>query len=169
MTATLYPDATLVACSWFRQMLGLDATRVGPVLPPPTERRPDGSTVTKPWVTAGGFIQLTAITGVDSAEELEVYRDLVQVDCYAIVPGSAKPPIAMASDLAQRAHLVTKRRDGCGVYPVLPPKYFTAHVRSVTTQSRPRPLREPAATGSSRFQFDVWLNWSIIGTAENPA
>ena len=168
MTATLYPDSVLVACGWFRTMLGLDATRVGPVLPPPSEKV--GGVITpKPWVTSGGFIQLTAITGVDSAEELEIYRDLVQVDCYAIAQNSAKPPIAVASDLAQRAHLATKRRSGCEMYPPLPPKYHTAYVRSVTTQSRPRPLREPDASGSSRFQFDVWVNWSIIGNADNPA
>lgn len=166
MTATLYPDSVLVACGWFRTMLGLTAAQVGPVLPPPSEGNPP---VAKPWVTNGGFIQLTAITGVDSAEELEVYRDLVQVDCYAIVPGSAKPPIAVASDLAQRAHLATKKRAGCQMYPPLPAKYHTAYVRSVTTQSRPRPLHEPGASGSSRFQFDVWVNWSIIGNADNPA
>lgn len=158
MSATLLPDAMLVSAAWLRQSLGLDHTRIGQSLP----KRALANGADAPWVANGGFLMLTPIGGPGSADELEILQDVVQVDAYACVSKSNKPPMGVASQLAQQAYAATKARAGAGVFVLTGTNYVRAQVHSVNPMTRPRPIKEVDGTGLARFQFDIMVNWCTI-------
>jgi hypothetical protein len=158
MTGTELPDSYLVAAAWFRQLLGLDSSRVGQILPP--RKLADGSTA--PWVTDGGFLELTSVSALASADELELYQDVFQVDAYAAKADSVKPPYGVASLLCERAYAATKARAGCSLFPTLPAAYVRAHVRTVNGITRPRRFPDADATGLARFQCEVMIDWTLF-------
>lgn len=157
MTGTELPDAYLVAAAWFRQMLGLDSTQVGQILPPRGT-----PAVPAPWITAGGFLELTSVSALAHPDELEIYQDVFQVDAYAARPNSVKPPYGIASLLCERAYAATKARAGCSVFPTLPAAYVRAHVRTVNGITRPRRFPDADATGLARFQCEVMIDWTLF-------
>ncbi len=158
MSGTELPDGYLVAAAWFQAQLGLPGTQVGQILPPRTLA--DGRTAS-PWITSGGFLQLTSVSALASADELEIYSDVFQLDAYAARPDSVKPPYGAASLLCQRAYAATKARAGCAVFPTLPAAYVRAHVRDVNGITRPRRFPGADATGLARFQCEVMINWTL--------
>lgn len=162
MTGTELPDAYLVAAAWFRQMLGLDGTQVGQILPPRTVKQPDGSVTVNPWITAGGFLELTSVSALAHPDELEIYQDVFQLDAYAAHANSVKPPYGIASLLCERAYAATKARAGCSVFPTLPAAYVRAHVRTVNGITRPRRFPDADATGLARFQCEVMIDWTLF-------
>jgi hypothetical protein len=158
MTGAELPDAYLVASAWFRQLLGLDGTQVGQILPP--RKQPDGTA--SPWMTNGGFLELTSVSALAHPDELEIYQDVFQVDAYAARPDSVKPPYGVASQLCQRAYDATKQRSGCSVSPTLPSAYKRAHVRTVNGVTRPRRFPDADATGLARFQCEIMIDWTLF-------
>lgn len=157
MTATEFPDSYLVLAAWFRQLLGLSSTQVGQILPPRgTQAAP------APWITGGGFLQLTSVSALAHPDELEIYQDVFQVDAYAAKPSSVKPPYGIASLLCERAYAATKQRAGCSLFPALPAAYVRAHVRTVNGITRPRRFPDADATGLARFQCEVMINWTLF-------
>ncbi len=158
MSGTELPDAYLVAAGWLRQQLGLDGTQVGQILPPRTVGSPP---MDAPWVSAGGFVQLTHTSALASADELELRQDVFAADCFACRPNSVKPAYGIASLLAERAYATTKQRPGCETFPPLPTQYVRAHVRTVNGITRPRRFPDAESTGLARFQFEFVINWTL--------
>jgi len=161
MTGTQLPDSYLVLSAWLRQLLGLDSSRVGQILPPRSVLQPDGSVTVNPWVTDGGFLELTSVSALAHPDELEIYQDVFQVDAYAAKADSVKPPYGVASLLCERAYAATKARVGCSISPTLPAAYVRAHVRTVNGITRPRRFPDSDATGLARFQCEVMIDWTL--------
>jgi hypothetical protein len=166
VTGAKLPDSYLVMAGWLQAQLGLDGTRVGQILPPrtvPDPSDPSGqATLPAPWITGGGFLMLTSVSALAHPDELEIFQDVFQVDAYAAVAGSVKPPYGLASELAQRGYAATKQRSGCGVFPPLPAAYQRAQVRTVNGVTRPRRFPDADATGLARFQFELMINWTLF-------
>ena len=97
----LAPNDELVAIAWIASIPGLTAAMVGTQLPP--DVNPDGSVAA--WI-ATGFVTVSVIGG-NPDPLLPVNRPVLQVDCWATVPGSNKPPWWKAAALASAIRYAT--------------------------------------------------------------
>lgn len=84
----------LVAVAWIGSITGLSTAMVGEQLP--SDVNPDGTVAS--WVSTG-YVTVAVVGGTPDAL-LPVNRAVVQVDCWATVPGSNKPPWPKAAALA---------------------------------------------------------------------
>jgi hypothetical protein len=83
------PTSDLVAAAWIGSIPGLDPGMVATVLP-----SDDGK-----WAKTG-FIRIATVGGSPNIY-LPVKEPVVQVDCFATIPGSNQPPWAHANGLAE--------------------------------------------------------------------
>ncbi|GAB2695918.1 hypothetical protein [Kitasatospora kifunensis] len=97
----LLPNDELVGVSWIASIPGLSTAMVGTQLPPDVNA--DGSTAT--WISTG-FITVSVVGG-NPDPLLPVNRPVLQVDCWATVPGSNKPPWLKAAALASTIRYAT--------------------------------------------------------------
>ncbi|MCX4750901.1 hypothetical protein OG455_41205 [Kitasatospora sp. NBC_01287] len=97
----LLPNDELVAAAWLGSIPGLTPTMVGTQLPPDVD--PQG--LVAPWI-ATGFITVSVIGGTPDPL-LPINRPVLQVDCWAAVPGSNKPPWHKAAALASAIRYAT--------------------------------------------------------------
>jgi hypothetical protein len=100
----LVPDDELVAVAWLASIPGFTRAMVDTQLPPGVN--PDGSTAA--WIGTG-FITV-AVAGGGPDPLLPVDRPVLQVDCWATVPGSNKPPWRKAAALASAIRYATRDR-----------------------------------------------------------
>lgn len=97
----LLPNDELVATAWIASIPGLTTAMVGTQLPPDVNA--DGSVAS--WI-ATGYITVAVVGGTPDAL-LPVSRPILQVDCWATVPGSNKPPWWKAAALASAIRYAT--------------------------------------------------------------
>lgn len=90
----LLPSDELVAVAWIASISGLSTAMVGTQLPPDVNA--DGSAAS--WINTG-FITVSVVGG-NPDPLLPVNRPVLQVDCWATVPGSNKPPWNKAAAIA---------------------------------------------------------------------
>lgn len=86
---TLRPNSELVTVAWIKGITGIPSSSVGTTLP--------GDNTT--WATSG-FVQVGVAGGTPDID-LPVARPVMDVRCWAVNPGSARPPWGKANQLAE--------------------------------------------------------------------
>ena len=145
----------LVAAAWIGSIIGLTPAMVGAQLPPDVNT--DGTVAS--WVSTG-FVTVAVVGGTPD-DLLPVNRAVVQVDCWATVPGSNKPPWLKAGALA-----VAVRRATWDRYRIPRPlpiavngvTYPTAVVRSAYLATTFRRVYDDQGD-YARYQADLALSW----------
>jgi hypothetical protein len=97
----LLPNDEIVGVAWLGSIPGLSPAMVGTQLPPDVD--PNGSVAS--WI-ATGFVTVSVVGGTPDAM-LPIDRPVLQVDCWATVPGSNKPPWNKAAALASAIRYAT--------------------------------------------------------------
>lgn len=134
-----------VAVAWVKTVPTVPADKVATTLPA------DSTT----WGSTG-FVQVSIVGGAPEPH-VPLYRPIVQVDCWATNPGSAKPPWGRAGSLAQA--IVWATYGHRYATPVSAGSDFQdALVLSVRPISEPRRIPDDEA-GFARVQVDLELVW----------
>lgn len=145
----------LVATAWLASVPGLSAAMVGTQLPP--DINADGTPA--PWV-ATGFVTV-AVAGGSPDPLLPVSEPVMQVDCWATLPGSNKPPWLKAAAVAAAIRRATWSRTGIP-RPLVPVAngvtYPTAVVRSAYLATAFRRIYDDQGD-YARYQADLALSW----------
>lgn len=154
------PTAELVAVSWIASIEGIGPDIVATQTPP--DANPDNTPAE--WVTRGqGFVQVTAVGG-NPDPLLPVHRTVCQVDCYAVKPGSNKPPWEIANVLAETIVFATWDRIGTMRQldiTVRGQQYPPAVVQGAKVLTDPR--RTWADSGAyAHYSMDLWLQWICL-------
>lgn len=142
---TLRASTELVAATWLRGVAGLSSAMVATQLPKDTTA----------W-SASGFVTVRTVGGSPGLY-VPLRSPVVTVDCWAVNPGSAKPPWFAANALAELIDL------GCRAADVnrtltLPTGYPDARVLSAYLLSEPR--RAYGDSGDyAHYIFDLALHW----------
>jgi hypothetical protein len=160
VTTPLPLEATdeLVCAQWIATIPGFTPAMVGTTLPPDVNA--DGSLA--PWV-ATGFVTV-AVVGGNPDPLLPVNWPVLQVDCWATVPGSNKPPWHQAAALAGAIRRATWDRRA-----VSRPLQITANgvaypaaaVRSAYLTTAPRRLYDDQGD-YAHYQADLSLSWVTV-------
>lgn len=151
----LLPNDELVATAWIGSIPGFTLAMVGTQLPP--DVNPDGSVAS--WI-ATGFVTVSVVGG-NPDSLLPINRPVLQVDCWATVPGSNKPPWLRAAALASAIRnatwdrIRTPRPLSATVNGV---EYPLAVVQSAYIVTAPRRLYDDQGD-YARYQADVALSW----------
>lgn len=145
----------LVAVAWLATVPGLSAAMVGTQLPPDVNA--DGSQAD--WIETG-FVTVTVVGGSPD-DLLPVNQPVLQVDCWATVPGSNKPPWWKAHALASAIRRATW--DRYRIPRALSPAasgvaYPTAVVQSAYIATSFRRLYGDDSD-YARLQGDLALSW----------
>ena len=145
----------LVATAWIATVPGLSAAMVGTQLPPDVNANGTGAA----WLSTG-FVTVAVVGGTPD-DLLPVNRPVIQVDCWATVPGSNKPPWLMAAAIASAIRRATWDR-----YRIPRPlaitvngvTYPTAVVQSAYLATAFRRLYDDQGD-YARYQADLALTW----------
>lgn len=153
MTAPrLLATTELVAVAWIAGIQGFTASGVGTQLPDDETSWADGGYVVLP-VTVGGTPQANA----------PIFQPVVQVECWATVPGSDKLPWLMAANLAEQISMATYDRSGAFNRPLtLPDGYPVAWVKSARLLTHPRRVWSDVGDYAG-YVFDLYLMWIAAG------
>lgn len=147
-----YPTAEQVAIAWLMTVPGVTPEKVATRLPA------DDTT----WALTG-FVTATTVGGSPASRYVPMREPILQIGCWAVNPGSAKPPWGKAGELAGR---IVER-----TYTDLAPGEFTVRngflpvlLRSVWPLSEPRRITEDEA-GYARYQFDLAFAYTVAVAA----
>lgn len=149
MAVALLPSSDLVAVAWLSTISGMTADVVASQLPADQSQ----------W-SANGAIVATVIAGSPDPD-INIAKPVVQVDCYAVNPKSAKPPWPKASGLAEQVryavydHPSHGRRLALGSGSVV---YPSARVIGARITVEPRRLWGDGGD-FARVQLDLQLTW----------
>lgn len=154
----LQPSDEAVASAWIGSVLGLSMAMVDAQLPPDVNS--DGTVAA--WIGTG-FVTVAVVGGTPDAL-LPVNRPVIQVDCWATVPGSNKPPWPKAAALAAAIRRATWDR-----YRIARPlaisvngvTYPKAVVQSAYLATSFRRVYDDAGD-YARFQADLALTWVTV-------
>lgn len=150
MAVTPKANTELVAVAWLSSATGIEAGQVATTLPSDTAA----------WET-NGFVHVVGTVGGSPQLDYALREPVVQVDAYAVNPGSGKPPWGKAASLMEL--LVAATYDEAGLQRVLTlrPGYPQARVLTAHFMSEPR--RMPNDESSfARFQADLVLHWITL-------
>ena len=158
---TPLPTDELVAVAWIGSIPGLTPQMVATQLPEDANK--DGTPAD--WVVKGrGFITVAVVGGTPSPD-LPQSRPVMQVDCWAVKPGSNKPPWGIANRLAMLVKTATwdriqiPRKLTITVNGVL---YPPAAVQAASLLTEPRRITDDPGD-YARYQFDLALSWISLG------
>ncbi len=155
------PTDELVAVAWIASIPGLDPQMVATQLP--EDANPDGSPAE--WVARGrGFVTVTVVGG-SPAPELPLSRPVFQVDCWAVMPGSNKPPWGVANRLAEAVKQAAWDRRSVSrrlTITVRGVAYPPAVVLDAQVVTQPRRVWSDDAD-YARYQCDLALDWVAPG------
>jgi hypothetical protein len=147
------PTSELVAVAWIGSIPGLSTQMVATQLP-----ADDTS-----WA-ATGFVTVTVVGGSPNIY-LPVKCPVFQVDCYAVKPGSNKPPYWRANVLAETIRYATLQRTGFNRLLSLTAgnaSYPSATVQTAYLTTEPR--RHYGDIGDyAGYTFDLALEWITAG------
>lgn len=152
----LEPSDELAGVAYIANIPGFTAAMVGTVLPPDA----DESGQPAPWLQTG-FVTV-AVAGGNPDPLLPVRRPVLDVQCWASVPGSNRPPWNQAFALANAITKATWDRRGLGRL-VLPAvngvEYPAVSVQGARVVTSPRRLYSDAADYAA-VSIDLWLWWT---------
>jgi hypothetical protein len=154
-TIPLAADDELVAAAWIASIPGFTPAMAGPVLPP--DIGPDGNAA--PWVSTG-FVTVTTVGGSPDPL-LPRHEPVMQVECWATVLGSNRPPwqlvkaLGMAITRATWDHSTLNRLVTPAVNGVTYPSASVQGARMLTTWRR----GYSDAADYARVTADLWLSW----------
>ncbi len=162
--STLLPTDILVALTWIATITGFTPDMVGETLPPdviPAQGRVKSRPA--PWLRTG-FVTVFPVGG---APDMYVPRTetVVQVDCWAAVPGSNSPPWHQAEALGQSITVATWQRSGFNrkLVPVVNGvAYPPAMVQAVYMATAFKRLYADSAD-YARVTGNLGLNWIMPG------
>lgn len=147
-----FPTAEQIAVAWITTVPGIPTGKVATTLP-----ADDTS-----WASTG-FVTITGVGGSPASRYVPMHEPVMQVDCWAVNPGSSKPPWGRAGELAG---LIVER-----TFTDLRPGEFTVRtgflpvlMRSVWPLSEPRRINEDEA-GYARYQFDIVFAYTVAVAA----
>lgn len=142
------PTSALVAAAWIAQRVpGFTDSMVASRLPRDISA----------WA-ANGFVQVTPIAGTPDVD-IDVRRPLVQIDAWAVAPGSTNPPVGKANVLAERVRIATFDGALYGKVVTLPHDYDDAIVLSAYALTEPTVV-DGDPSGYARVTFDLALDWA---------
>ena len=144
-TLTVRPTPDLVAVAWLKGVAGIPSGSVATTLPS------DNTT----WA-ASGFVQVTVVGG-SPEPHMPLRVPVLSVDCWAVNPGSGRPPWGKAATLAELVRDGTLAAD-VGRTVTLPVGGLTARVLSVYALSEARRILDDDGS-YARFSLDVALAW----------
>lgn len=148
-------DDEIVAAEWIATIPGFSRAMTGPVLPPDVNG--DGSPAA--WL-ATGFVTVMTAGGTPDAL-LPVHRPVIEVKCWAAVPGSNRPPWQMAKALGSAITKATWDRITMS-RPLDPVVNGVACPRAVVQGARMlQHFRRLYADDADYavVQADLWLEW----------
>lgn len=157
-TLPLQPTDEIVAAAWIGTIPGLSPAMVGEQLPPDVNA--DGTIAA--WL-ATGYVTV-AVAGGTPHDLLPVKRPVIQVDCWATVPGSNKPPWSMAAAISST--ILRATWDRYRIPRLLAPvingvAYPAAIVRSAYMATTFRRLYDDQGD-YARLQGDLALSWVTV-------
>lgn len=141
-----WPNSEIVAVAWLKSLAGLNNAVA-------TELPSDTST----W-SSTGFVQVLGVGGTPRAY-LPVARPVIGVSCWAVAPGSGRPPWNKANQLAEIVRRATY--DVRGALVVTPTAYQNATLLAAVPLSEPRRIRDDQGD-YARFDLDVELHWLAV-------
>lgn len=145
----------LVAVAWIASVPGFSPAMVGTTLP--ADVNPDGSPAA--WLKTG--YATVSVVGGNPDPLLPISRPVIQVDCWAAVPGSNKPPWNLAAALSRAILRATwdRYRIPRPLTPTLNGvEYPTAVVQSATIVTAFRRMYDDAAD-YAHLSGDLNLSW----------
>ena len=155
MATVLLPNSDLVAVQWLSTIPGMTADVVASQLPADNTQ----------WQANGAVI--ATVFGGTPDPDINIAKPVVQVDCYAVVPSSGKPPWWKPSLLAEQVRSACYDKPSHGRLLVLNAggvAYPNARVIGARITVEPRRLWSDAAD-YARVQLDLQLTWvSFIPT-----
>jgi len=152
MTGPLLRARTnLVAVAWLSGVTGLSPEMVGTKLPADQTL----------WATSG-FIVVAPVGG-DTGSNVPLRDPVVRCDCWAVTPGSTKPPEGRAANLAEHivrgTQLLTPADARHSGRPLaLPGAYPAARVLAAGVAGGPRPAYGDAGA-FAHIVIDLSLRW----------
>lgn len=152
--AQLHAPTDLVAQAWIRSLPGLVADGVAGQLPS------DETT----WA-ANGFVVVPTTVGGSPHSSIPVRRPVLQVECWATVPGSDKLPWGIANQLAEQIRFGTYDRTMFGRPLAIASgkvTYPPAHVLGAQIMTEPRRAWSDAGDYAG-FIFDLMLHFVAAG------
>lgn len=144
----------IVAVAWIATVPGLSAAMVDTVLPSDVDAQGN------PTWTSTGFVTVSVAGGNPDAM-LPVNNPVMQVDCWAVKPGSGKPPWMMARAIGAAIQRAAWSRTNIPrpLVPVLNGvSYPQVVVRSASVVTAFRRLYEDAAD-YAHYAADLQLSW----------
>lgn len=150
MAVTPKANTELVAVAWLSSAEGIEAAQVATTLPSNTAA----------W-EANGFVHVVGAVGGSPQLYYALREPVVQVDAYAVNPGSGKSPWAKAASLMELIVAATYDEAGLQRVLTLRPGYPQARVLTAHLMSEPR--RMPGDDSSfARYQADLVLHWITL-------
>ena len=144
----LIPNDELVAAAWLAAAVdGLTAAKVATTLPD------------TPW-TDNEFVQIMQVGGTPDIH-LPLPEPVISVNCFANVPGSAKPPWGHANQLAMKiwkACYAKLYNPDTSVVVAMPSGYGSAIVRTVAPVSQPRRIPSDPSQFAV-YNIDLQFSW----------
>ena len=147
MTLPLHrPNTELIAVAWLKTLAGVPSGSVGTTLPAAEAFATDG------------FVQVVGVVGGSPDAYVPLRNPVVQVDTWAVNPGSKRPPWGKANTLIENILAA------CFTTPdpiVLRDEYFAARLFEVAATTEPR--RIPGDEGGfARYSADLHFHWIQI-------
>ncbi len=151
----------LVAVAWIASIDGFNASFVATQLPEPADAKGQPAS----WVTTPpyGFVTVSVVGGSEDPL-LPIHRPVMQVDCWALRPGSGKPPWNTANRLA--SHIIAASRNGQATPRRLTISangvdYPAATVQGAKALTSPRRILDDAGD-FAHYSLDLWLQWITV-------
>lgn len=154
----LQPTDEAVASVWLGTAPGLSLDMVGTQLP--SDVNPDGTPAA--WLRTG-YVTVAVVGGTPDSL-LPVKRTVIQVDCWATVPGSNKPPWQMAAAISNAILRATwdRYRIPRPLVPVMNGvTYLAAVVQSAYLTTTFRRIYDDQGD-YARYQADLALDWVTV-------
>jgi hypothetical protein len=149
----LRPTGELVAVAFLGSVQGLSPQMVATTLPA------DDTT----WA-ATGFVTVAVVGGSPNIY-LPVKSPVFQVDCWAVKPGSGKPPWWKANAIAEAIRYATLQRTGLNRVLAINANgvsYPSAVVQSACLLTEPRRMYADSAD-YALYSCDVQMTWTTCG------
>lgn len=147
----LIPNDELVAINWLDAAVsGITSAKVATTLPDHTA-----------WVD-NEFYQVMQVGGSPDIE-LPINQPVISINCFAVKPGSTKPPWGHAHQNAMKVMAATyNRRPGsAATLLTMPAGYGAALVRSVFPVSQPRRIPSDPSQFAV-YNLDLQFSWVAI-------
>ena len=154
---TLPPNSELVAVAWLGTVTGMSPGMVATQLPADQSAWSANGFVT----IGGGDGSGGAVIGGQPNLYMPLRAPVLSVHCWAVTPGSAKPPWGKAAHLAELIVVGCYGETSMRRALTLPGTYADARVNEAYPLNEPR--RIPGdQSGYAHYQMDLQLHWVAL-------